>query len=703
MQLLSLFIIAQGTKFFQDRTTLAQHFHNMLNYNVPTSSENKNDAWWYHLRPRLTIFYLLVALCLLALSALGHQRLLNEVGKTFGGFFWAVDTDSGGNVVVASTPLQLPPFSVKADSLTTTTQIIAINNSKGAASFPKVYKKTAPNVSVTYTIRLNGHPPTSIQRPTAIFTLDMWWQNYGLGLLAGISWLVVGAIVLMTATEWSGAVEGLTLLPPAMLLLLYSHWGNVQTLYQPDLVFQFLWVPSFALLGAAFIHLSLTYRPSLLHTARTPRMTIDVLPYLPLLALLAYEWSSYLLFGHISTRINLLISLGYAAIGGLISLGIGLTSLIQIGRLLPRRYMQKQETTQELIPSRVRQRIGDLLTLWIGGVGLGFCLGVLPILLVGQTLLPLPMFYILAGVYPLLLLYAIRSLRLMDQLHITLEQREEALREQQRTATELRRTNTELEQATSLLLHADAHLRSILSQRIHDQPKQQALRIRSLLGHWQHKLRVEAERDSEGKVGVQPIIEALGKVRKISEELEGDLRGIQLLVEDVYQRRSLGLKLHLEKLIREDLPGLHPESPLKVQADLWALDVLNPGLEENDAGEKIAEAISYTVTQALLNIYNHAGATYATVRTIDTITALEVYISDDGRGFDPERISPEKTSLFKAKLKAREAGGQLTLKSVPRPQPGHGTIVILRIPLSSSKMEDVAQALLEPGTPEPFV
>ncbi|MBV9259649.1 MAG: hypothetical protein JO215_16680, partial [Ktedonobacteraceae bacterium] len=389
--------------------------------------------------------------------------------------------------------------------------------------------------------------------------------------------------------------------------------------------------------------------------------------------------------------------------GGLISLCIGLTSLIQIGRLLPHRRVQGREAAQNLIPSRVRQRIGDLLTLWIGGVGLGFCLGVLPILLVGQTLLPLPMFYILAGIYPLLLLYAIRSLRLIDRLHITLEQREGALREQQKTATELRRTNTELEQATSLLLHADAHLRSILSQRIHDQPKQQALRIRSLLGHWQHKLRVEAERDTEGKVGVQPIIEALGKVRKISEELEGDLRGLQLLVEDVYQRRSLGLKLHLEKLIREDLPGLHPESPLKVQADLWALDALSPDLEQSEEGEKIAEAISYTVTQALLNVYNHAAATYATVRTIDTSDALEVYISDDGRGFDPEQVSPEKTSMFKAKLKAREAGGILALKSIPRPQPEHGTIVILRIPLSANKQITSSEPLLEPGSAEPSV
>src|SRR5207245_11544637 len=50
-----------------------------------------------------------------------------------------------------------------------------------------------------------------------------------------------------------------------------------------------------------------------------------------------------------------------------------------------------------------------------------------------------------------------------------------------------------------------AHLRSVLSQRIHDQPKQQALRIRSLLGHWQHKLKVEATQDPSGKVAAQPI------------------------------------------------------------------------------------------------------------------------------------------------------------------------------------------------------
>ncbi len=651
---------------------------------MSTSSFNTTEAWWKRLQPRFVALYVLIALALLFISAMGHIRLLGEVGKNFGGFIWAVDTD--GQVVVVSTPSQLPPSKVTANSLMSNTHILTANNQTGAAGFANVYAHAHPGDLVTYTLSNSNGMHSTFTRPVVEFTWDMWWQNYGLAFVAGLSWLVIGAILLITAQEWTGAVEGITLLPPAMLLLLYSHWGNVQQAYPADGVFQLLWIPSFALLGAAFIHLSLTYRPEALSTNRVPRLTVDGLPYVPILALLAYEWSSYLFFGqHVPTRPNLTMSLSYGVLGGVISFGIGVSSLIRAGYLFPK---DKEKYKQDFIPSRVRKRVGDLLTLWIGGVGLGFCFGVLPILLNGQTLLPLPIFYVLATVYPLILSYAIRTLRLVDQLHMTLEQREVALQQQQRTAEELRRVNNEvqqvnsdLKQATSLLLHADAHLRSLLSQQIHDQPKQQALRIRSLLGHWQHKLRVEAEHDSERKVAVQPIVEALGKVRKISEELEDDLRGLQLLVEDAYQRRSLGLRLHLEKLIREDLPALHPESTLKVQADLWALDTLSPDLEQTEEGTKIAEAISYAVTQALLNIYNHAGASFATVRTSNVNGVLEVFITDDGRGFDPRNVSPEKTSLFKAQLKTKEADGTITIQSIPRSQSEHGTKILLRIPI----------------------
>jgi len=635
------------------------------------TSERTTDTAWRQLRLRLTLTYLVVALILLFLSGIGHARLLNQVGRTFGGFFWAIDTDR--QVVVVSTPPQLPPFAVPPSSLTSLDHIVGVN-SQPVSALSNVYQHAKPGDLITYTVQQNGKL-ASIKHPAVTFTWDMWFQSYGLTLLAGLCWLLIGFILLARAQNWTGVVEGITLLPAAMLFLLFSHWGNVQQAYQADVVFQFMWLPAFALLGAAFIQLSLTYKPEAICESRSPRLTIDVLPYLPLIALLAFDVFSYLFRGSVPGRIQFIFSLGYAVFGGLLSLVIGITSLLRISGLIP----------GGKIPANVRRRLGDLLTLWIGGVGLGFCLGILPILLTGKPLIPLQIFYVLAAIYPFMLLYALRSLRMMDHLQQTIVQREQALLEQQKLAEDLRRTNSQLQRATSLLLHADAHLRSLLSQRIHDQPKQQALRIRSLLGHWQHKLRVEVEHNPSNKPFAQPIIEALGKVRKISEELEGDLRGLQLLVEDAYQRRSLGLKLHLEKLIREDLPALHPESPLKVQPDLWALDALSYDLEQTAAGEKFAEAISYTVTQALLNIYNHAGASYATVRSVRVDGNLEIHITDDGRGFDPNTISPEKTSLFKAQLKVREAGGTLTISSIPRPQPHHGTIIVLRLPFPDGK------------------
>ena len=644
------------------------------------SGEQTTQSGWKRLRLRLSLLYLIISLALLTLSAFGHARLLSEIGHIFGGFFWGIDTDRA--VVVVSTPPDLPPFEVAPGSVTNTDHLVRVNG-QDISTLSDVYRHARAGENITYTVEQQDGTFMTVQRPATVFTWDMWLNNYGWALVAGLCWLLVGGILVLTSSEWMGAVEGITLIPPAMLFLLYSHWGNVQQAYPADLVFQLLWMPAFALLGAAFIQLTLTYRPESLRTSRNPRMMIDLLPYLPLIALYAFDIGSLLIKGAIPTRIQLLLSLGYGAFGGLLSVCIGLTSLLRIVRILP----------EASIPPHVRRRLGDLLTLWLGGVGLGFCLGVLPILLTGKTLLPLQIFYILGAVYPLMLLYAIRSLRLIDRLEITLEQREQALNEQQKTAEQLRLSNRELQQATSLLLHADAHLRSLLSQRIHDQPKQQALRIRSLLGHWQHKLRLEAEHNAALRAVLLPVIEALGKVRKISEELEGDLRGLQLLVEDAYQRRNLGLKLHLEKLIREDLPALHPESLLKIQPDLWALDELSPDLEQTEEGEKFAEAISFTVTQALLNIYNHAGASFATVRASRTNGFLEITIKDDGRGFDVNSISPDKTSIFKARLKAREAGGTLQIDSVPRSQVQHGTTVTLRVHWPSTQRAPRTQPL----------
>jgi signal transduction histidine kinase len=639
---------------------------------VANSSANPINTWWKTLKFRLLLFYLLVSVGLLAISLLGQIRLLHEVGHTFGGFVWGLNTDR--QVVFVSTLSGSSDFAGVPSSLVRDETITRVNG-QDPSTLTSVYQHARPGQLITYTLEVNGRSQT-VRYPAAVFTTDLWLQNYGLAFIAGFCWLLVGAVLLFTAREWVGAVEGLTLLPVAMLFLLYSHWGNIQTAYPMDAALQLLWFPAFALLGAAFVHLSLTYRPEVIGAARSPSLSLDALPYLPLVALEAFIGGLFLIRGSVPTRLEAELCLGYGVLGGSVSLVIGVISLVRI--LLGR----------AAVRSAIKRQLGDLLILWIGGVGLGFCLGILPVLLSGSPLLPLPIFCLLGAIYPLVLLYAVRSLRLIGQLQESIAHTEEAMHRQQRTAEDLQRANAELQRATSLLLHADAHLRSLLSERIHDQPKQQALRIRSLLGHWQHKLKVEVEHDPSLASFAQPVIEALGKVRKISEELEDDLRGLQLLVEDAYQRRSLGLKLHLEKLVREDLPALHPESPLKIQADLWALDTLSQDLEQSAEGEKFAEAVSYTITQALLNVYNHAGAAFATVRTARSNGNLEVFIIDDGRGFDVTSISPEKTSLFKAELKAREAGGTLLIRSMQRPQAQHGTTVILKLPFPKDELSE---------------
>jgi signal transduction histidine kinase len=640
--------------------------------------QTTKDARWARLHLWVIVLYLAIACIVLLISGTGHLRLLKEVNTTFGGFFWAIDTD--GQIVITSTPPQLPPFEAPTAPLFSKSHIVAVNTvaitKENEAALTHVYQSARPGDSITYTVTTSDKDNTAIVvRPVSTFTWEMWWQNYGSTLLAGLNWLVIGAILLISAGEWTEAVEGLTLLPPAMLFLLYSHWGNIQQAYPADLVFQLLWIPAFALAGAAFLHLSLIYRPEILQNARRLRI-VDGIPYVPLIVLVSYELSSLLIAGQVPTSINLTASLGYGAFALVSGVCIGVSSLWRTGLIPTRKEPHKQH-----VPARIRQRIGKLLTVWIVALALSFCLEILPTLLTGHALFSLPTFTIAVAIFPLFLLSVIRSQRLLDRLYISVEQLGEEHQEQQQTINDLHAANQQLEQATSLLLRADAHLRSLLSQRIHDQPRQQALRIRSLLGHWQHKLQVEAERDEESKVAAQPLIEVLGKVRKISEELESDLRGLQLLLEDAYQRSSLGLKLHLEKLIREDLPTRYPESPLKVQADLWALDAFSGDLEQTEEGTQIAETISYTVTQALLNIYNHAGATFATVRTSYTNGMFEITISDDGRGFDPERIPTEKTSLFKARLKVREIGGTLTVQSSPRSRLSRGTTITVRIPL----------------------
>src|SRR5580700_4538402 len=166
----------------------------MLDYNVSISTVATNKTWWQRLRPRLIALYLIVALGLLFLSAVGNVRLFNEVGHIFGGFFWAIDTD--GRTAVVSTLPQSAALNSATNSLTDASSIIGVSvkdpggnvvnsgQSKQSQTVPlqDAYQHAQVGDSITYTILHSDNSKNDVTLPAVQFTWDMWWQSYGLAL-----------------------------------------------------------------------------------------------------------------------------------------------------------------------------------------------------------------------------------------------------------------------------------------------------------------------------------------------------------------------------------------------------------------------------------------------------------------------------------------------------------------------------------------
>jgi signal transduction histidine kinase len=82
----------------------------------------------------------------------------------------------------------------------------------------------------------------------------------------------------------------------------------------------------------------------------------------------------------------------------------------------------------------------------------------------------------------------------------------------------------------------------------------------------------------------------------------------------------------------------------------------------------------YRIAQeALNNILKHSRATNVAVNLHCRADAdreiIELAVSDDGRGFDPARVSPEHFGLRNMRERAQAIGAELSITS----QPGHGT------------------------------
>jgi signal transduction histidine kinase len=98
-----------------------------------------------------------------------------------------------------------------------------------------------------------------------------------------------------------------------------------------------------------------------------------------------------------------------------------------------------------------------------------------------------------------------------------------------------------------------------------------------------------------------------------------------------------------------------------------------------------AAATLFIVFEALRNAARHASATLVRLSASMTDSSIGITVSDDGTGFDPERVALGH-GLRHMEERATGAGGTFELRS----QPGE-TVITARIPLRSSGLRASAR------------
>lgn len=92
------------------------------------------------------------------------------------------------------------------------------------------------------------------------------------------------------------------------------------------------------------------------------------------------------------------------------------------------------------------------------------------------------------------------------------------------------------------------------------------------------------------------------------------------------------------------------------------------------------EAGLYRVAQeALANIVSHAHATSADLHLLVTLETVQLTIQDNGCGFEPEAVTPNRYGLTGMNERVRLLGGQLEIQSAL----GAGAKVVVTVPLTA--------------------
>jgi signal transduction histidine kinase len=176
----------------------------------------------------------------------------------------------------------------------------------------------------------------------------------------------------------------------------------------------------------------------------------------------------------------------------------------------------------------------------------------------------------------------------------------------------------------------------------------------------------------------QQLVSLAVKLNLVDRTIDSDrVKGHEMLAE--LRVETQDALQDLRDLARGIYPPLLADKGLAVALDAQSRKSPVPvAVESAGIGrypQEVEAAIYFWCLEALQNVAKYAEASTATVRLADSTGGLTFEVTDDGRGFDPSKIS-YGTGLQGMADRLEALGGSLEVRSLP----AKGTTVIGRVP-----------------------
>ena len=583
----------------------------------------KTDILDGETRLRLIMLYLIWAVLILGIGteALGHVVI--QIGEKFGGFIWMFDSAREPPFFVSFDLWRsLPP---RPDRIGLLDEIVSING-RSPWEFGQVYEQTMTGDMVTYVVR-RGSQRLVIRERVEIFSLDKFIISHGMLYLAAWIYLLSGLFLLRTTKRKEFALFAFIFLFASGAWLIHgSVWGVHAPYYGKTLYNLILFEPAAPMVGAILLHISTLYP-----TRRSRLLAHRFFPQI------FYLIAFLLIVIYTLTRKPDLNSVNLLSVGGMFMYGmIGLVALTSHCLMVYGVARWRGQESQQ-------QALEPMLLPLLAAVLVFIVVGMAPMMVFKYMLLPFEIWITFVMAIPLLLIYAMRNVELIESLH-----REVHLRQQYSEQV------GELRNIRERTLHevADA---------LHDQVVPE---LRGL-----HFAAVALRRRMRGE-GTPALSKELEFISDTLDAVSKDVRAIMEGAKPVDWTQT-----SLSQAIQWLGNGLSQRNRhVQVKVDVSCYD--------NADGPLVKEALYWIARAALNNVQDHARATEVqlSLKSDDDQVVLEIV--DDGVGFDVEAYMASPVSdrrhlgLANMRSRAAEIGGKITFTS----SPGAGLRITVVVP-----------------------